>query len=63
MIIEVTCPICHKRFIPAPQHVYKTQDKRRYICSYHCVLEGERLADERRAKMIEKRRLKNAGAK
>lgn len=37
---EVNCPICGKRFIPAPEHVFRrtVNGKLRYICSYHCTM-------------------------
>lgn len=34
MIIEFFCPMCGKRFIPAPQHVYKENGKT--YCSWTC---------------------------
>ena len=41
---ESTCPICGKKFIPAPEHVYRRRVRTslRYICSYHCVLEYDK---------------------
>ena len=36
------CPVCGKRFIPAPYHVYKDKRKEKYVCSYPCSLESER---------------------
>ena len=41
---ESTCPICGKKFIPAPEHAYRRRVRTslRYICSYHCVLEYDR---------------------
>ena len=46
---ECKCPICHKIFVPAPQHVYKTHSKTRLVCSYHCALASEREYEERMA--------------
>lgn len=34
MIIELFCPMCRKRFIPAAQHVYK--DNGKTYCSWTC---------------------------
>ena len=41
---ESTCPICGKKFIPAPEHVYRRRVRTslRYLCSYHCVLEYDK---------------------
>lgn len=41
---EYKCPVCGKRYIPAPQHAYK--DRRspyNRVCSWKCVMESERL--------------------
>ena len=32
------CPICKKKFIPAPMHIYKVRG--RNVCSYTCTLPG-----------------------
>lgn len=47
---ESTCPICGKKFIPAPEHVYRRRVRTslRYICSYHCVLEYDKNKIDRR---------------
>ena len=47
---ESTCPICGKKFIPAPEHAYRRRVRTslRYICSYHCVLEYDRNKIDRR---------------
>ena len=39
-ISEKKCPICGKKFIPAPLHVYKRSftGKTKWLCSYHCLL-------------------------
>jgi hypothetical protein len=57
---EVICPVCGKRFIPAPMHVFKTPTGSRYICTYSCVLERERRAKEKMKKARERRMKKNA---
>lgn len=38
-IVEATCPICGKVFVPAPYHIYKQRSGRtghKYYCSYSC---------------------------
>ena len=47
---ESTCPICGKKFIPAPEHAYRRRVRTslRYICSYHCVLEYDKNKIDRR---------------
>lgn len=35
-----TCPVCRKKFIPAPQNVYKLGNKD--VCSWKCLCEGRR---------------------
>ena len=44
------CPICGKKFLPEPLHVYKDKSDpdRKLVCTYHCMRESERRADERR---------------
>ena len=39
-IKEKICPVCHKRFIPATYHTYKTPQKRA-CCSWGCQLISE----------------------
>lgn len=34
-IQEKTCPICNKRFVPAPMHIYKIKYGK-LVCSYKC---------------------------
>ena len=50
---ESTCPICGKKFIPAPEHVYRRRVRTslRYICSYHCVLEYDKNKIDRNEKV------------
>jgi hypothetical protein len=48
--MESKCPVCRKTFIPAPQHVYKTANGKNLVCSYHCMLEDERVDLVRREK-------------
>lgn len=41
--LEYTCPICKKKFIPAPYHAYQVKGKP--LCSYRCyvqALEGKK---------------------
>lgn len=41
-ILELICPICHKKFIPAPMHMYREAPKGKKVCSYKCRCEAER---------------------
>ena len=45
------CPICGKKFLPVVGHVYKdkTDPNRKLVCTYSCMRESERRAEERRA--------------
>lgn len=36
------CPVCGKRFVPAVEHIYRTGDKSRLVCTYTCALRSER---------------------
>ena len=45
-IVCVSCPVCKKNFIPAPFHYYKVKERR--VCSWHCMLEGERRLESKR---------------
>lgn len=46
------CPICGKKFIPEVDHVYKNKSDpyRRLVCTYSCMRESERRAEERRTR-------------
>ena len=41
-IVEKTCPVCGKNYIPAPYHMYKLWDSKTghsiQVCSYSCSL-------------------------
>lgn len=48
-LIEITCPVCGKLFIPAPQHVYSAEihkkngyTKEVTLCSWSCVRAHEK---------------------
>ena len=62
---ESTCPICGKKFIPAPEHVYRRRVRTslRYICSYHCMLEYDKnkidRSQKRYGKVYTKRKKEN----
>lgn len=45
-IVEVVCPICGKKYIPAVFHSYKVGERR--VCSWRCVLDGERRIESER---------------
>lgn len=52
-----TCPVCKEKFIPAPQHVYKTTPKSaRLVCSYHCMLKYRREMELKKGKRNDNRR-------
>ena len=36
----LTCPVCGKKFIPAPLHRYKNR-RSKLVCSYECVLKDQ----------------------
>ena len=43
------CPVCGKKFIPAPMHAYKTSAKsNKLLCTYSCMLEYDRRRDAQR---------------
>ena len=33
----IKCPICKKKFLPAPMLVYRVGDPERRVCSYSCM--------------------------
>lgn len=35
------CPICSKKFIPAPSHIYKDPKTQRKVCSYSCAVKAK----------------------
>ena len=41
------CPICKKRFIPAPNHIYRINTKG-LVCSWGCVRKHEREKEKRK---------------
>lgn len=45
-LTEKKCPICGKKFVPAPQHVYKRKygagGRARWFCKYTCMLAWDR---------------------
>lgn len=47
----VTCPICKKVFVPAPQHAFKIDGK--FVCSWSCLRHG---AMEKEKKRRERRK-------
>lgn len=46
-IRTLKCPVCNKKFVPAPYHIYKTSAGGRLVCTYSCVLEYRRRRDEK----------------
>ena len=52
---ESKCPICEKKFFPAPYHAYHdARNKGRYVCSYKCVCESKRRVKARKAATAKK---------
>ena len=53
-IKEHECPICHKIFVPAPEHIYR--DKRvwrgGFVCSYGCMLKSEQMKKEMKGNVV-----------
>lgn len=43
---DCKCPVCGKKFLPAPLHAYKIND-RRLVCSWSCVCEYRRRKEAR----------------
>lgn len=41
-LVEETCPVCGKVYVPAPEHVYHMPARKTRVCSYHCMMEAER---------------------
>lgn len=56
-IREFRCPICEKKFVPAPYHSYKMRGGR-LVCSYSCTLRAEREREEKKRRRGEKKCLK-----
>lgn len=59
-----TCPICSKKFIPAPEHYWKIgtgeydMDTRiKNVCSYSCMRKWERQQEAKRKERRERARL------
>lgn len=62
-LTESTCPVCGKIFIAAPEHVYRDQrNKKRKVCSWHCVCESERLRDAAKEAKALQAKAKKGGA-
>ena len=38
-MVEKTCPVCGKNFIPAIQHIYRVKGK--LVCTWTCMLKAE----------------------
>lgn len=57
VIEERTCPVCGKRFVPAPYHCYRRGSK--WFCVWSCMLKYDREQEEK--KKMKKDRRKNNG--
>jgi hypothetical protein len=43
----ITCPVCGKEFVPAPQHVYHLPFKKyEYVCGYSCARRAQKAREE-----------------
>ena len=53
-----TCPICGKKFVPAPEHAWKIgsyntytaesdDGRRKHVCSYSCMRKWEKEQEEK----------------
>ncbi len=51
-IVIRVCPICGKKFVPAPFHLYKVG--KRKVCSYTCTLPGAKEKKNKQEKGSEK---------
>ena len=51
MLEEYFCPVCGKRFIPAPQHIYK--DKGKIYCSWTCYNHRGDVQEQKKARAVE----------
>lgn len=40
-IVDLICPVCGKGFVPAAEHVYRTDDGKP-VCSWHCLCDYRR---------------------
>ena len=61
-IPEVICPVCGKTYIRAPYHLYKDV-QRRYVCSWGCMLESERIEEAKAKARAEARRARRVKSK
>lgn len=42
------CPVCGEKFLPAPEHVYKTTpESQRLVCTYSCMMKYRREAEQK----------------
>ena len=40
--VPVKCPICGKTYIPAPDHVYRSYNGKKLVCSYKCSCQSRK---------------------
>ena len=49
-----SCPVCGKRFLPAPQHAYRVRPNHgAFVCSYKCMMVCRRKAEAKKKKKEE----------
>ena len=61
-LVELKCGVCGKTFIPAPEHIYKSAVDGSCVCSWHCMLESEKMKGNKRIYTMYTRRKKNEKA-
>lgn len=64
IFLEVKCPVCGKKFKPAPEHALKIggEESRRIVCSYSCMRKYEKEHEMlRRDEILQKREKKRKG--
>ena len=50
----VTCPVCGKKFLPAPQHAYRVRPSSGApVCSYTCMMVCRMKAEAKKKKKEE----------
>lgn len=61
---EMKCPVCGKKFKPAPEHALKigAEGSRKLVCSYNCMRAWEKEHDFlRKDEILQKREQKRKG--
>lgn len=53
------CPVCGKKFLPAPQHIYKTSPAGRLVCTYHCMIKYRKEQERKKRELKRKKKDEN----